>query len=212
LNIPAGDGYYRITLRMNDAVTGCWTEKDTVMKVFNQPDVDFDVDSLNCNGNVTQFISSVIGDSGPYLYSWSGDDNFTSTEQNPTHTYPEEGPEYYQVTLQVTNRFNCVVSTTKTVRVCNDERTVVFVPEVFTPQGGDNNRLQVNYLNVDEFNMKVFNRWGIKVFESNDPNFSWNGTDESGEILPAGTYVYIVEASGSGKRNYLTNGTIVLLR
>lgn len=212
VTLDAGTGYFRVTLSMNDQLSGCWTTVDTVIKVFNQPDIDFDVDSLNCAGQLTQFISKVIGDSGPYTYNWVGDDNFTDTAANPTHAYPNNGSEYYGVTLTVTNRFGCIVSKTKQVRVCDERRTIVQVPQIFSPGRERNNTLSVHYTNVDDFEFTVYNRWGIEVFNTKDPNFVWDGKDQAGEYLMSGTYVYIVKANGSGKRNYLTNGTIVVLR
>jgi hypothetical protein len=210
--LPPSDGKFRVTLKMKDALTGCFTTKDTVLKVFNQPDIDFDVDSLNCAGNVTKFISRVIGNSGPYLYSWVGEDNFIDTVQNPTHSYPEDGKEYYLVSLSVTNNAGCVVTKTKNVRVCSDDRTFVQVPQIFSPGREKNNSLSVNYTNVESFEITVYNRWGIEVFTSTDPDFVWDGKDLSGEYLLTGTYVYIIKASGSGKRNYLNKGTIAVLR
>ncbi len=210
--LPPSDGKFRVTLKMKDGLTGCFTTKDTVLKVFNQPDIDFDVDSLNCAGNVTQFISRVIGNSGPYLYSWVGEDNFIDTIPNPTHAYPEDGDEYYLVSLSVTNNAGCVVTKTKNVRVCSDDRTFVQVPQVFSPGREKNNSLSVNYTNVDNFEITVYNRWGIEVFKSTDPDFVWDGKDLSGEYLLTGTYVYIIKANGSGKRNYLNKGTIAVLR
>ena len=210
--LPPSDGKFRVELKMKDATTGCFTTKDTVLKVFNQPDIDFDVDSLNCAGNVTKFISKVIGNSGPYVYSWVGEDNFIDSIPNPTHAYPEDGDNYYLVSLSVTNNAGCVVTKTKNVRVCSDERTFVQVPQIFSPGREKNNTLSVNYVNVDKFEMTVYNRWGIEVFNSTDPNFVWDGKDLSGEYLLTGTYVYIVKASGSGKKNYLNKGTITVLR
>lgn len=210
--LPPSDGKFRVTLKMRDGLTGCYTTKDTVLKVFNQPDIDFDVDSLNCAGNVTQFISKVIGNSGPYTYSWVGEDNFVDTVRNPTHTYPENGDEYYLVSLSVTNNAGCVVTKTKNVRVCSDDRTFVQVPQIFSPGREKNNLLEVNYTNVEKFEMTIYNRWGIEVFSSTDPDFVWDGKDKSGEYLLTGTYVYIIKASGSGKRNYLNKGTIAVLR
>jgi CHU_C Type IX secretion signal domain len=210
--LPPSDGKFRVTLKMKDGSTGCFTEQDTVLKVFNQPDIDFDVDSLNCAGSVTQFISRVIGNSGPYLYSWVGEDDFIDTVANPVHTYPEEGDEYYLVSLSVTNNAGCVVTKTKNVRVCSDDRTFVQVPQIFSPGREKNNTLSLNFVNVDDFEITIYNRWGIEVFKSKDPNFVWDGKDLSGEYLLTGTYVYIVKANGSGKRNYLNKGTIAVLR
>lgn len=210
--LNAGSGYFTVSLSMNDRVSGCWTTLDTIVKVFNQPDIDFDVDSINCAGQQTQFISRVIGDSGPYTYEWTGDDNLTDTVANPVHVYPNNGSEYYNVTFKVTNRFGCEVSKTKMVRVCDDKRTIVQIPQVFSPGRERNNTLSVHYNNVDKFQIKIFNRWGIQVFESTDPDFVWDGKDPSGEYLQSGTYVYVVNADGQGKRNYLTKGTIVVLR
>lgn len=211
--LPSSDGYYRVVARINDQVTGCWTTVDTVLKVFNQPDIDFDVDSLNCAGKITQFISKVVGDTPPYIYSWSGEDNFVDTAQNPLHTYPENGNDYYSVSLSVTNSFGCVVTKTKLVRVCDDKRTMVMVPQIFSPGRERNNTLSVHYTNVDNFEFSVYNRWGIEVFKTTDPDFVWDGKDtRSTEYLMSGTYVYIVKANGLGKRNYLNKGTIAILR
>jgi hypothetical protein len=210
--LPSSDGYFRVTLRINEQGTGCWTSFDTVMKVFNQPDIDFDVDSLNCAGKITQFVSKVVGNTPPYTYDWSGDDSFTDTSANPSHIYPENGEEYYLVSLSVTNGFGCVVTKTKNVRVCDDKKTMVQVPQIFSPGRERNNTLSVNYTNVDDFEFTVYNRWGIEVFKSIDPDFVWDGKDLSGEYLLTGTYVYIVKANGLGKRNYLNKGTIAILR
>lgn len=211
--LPSSDGYFRVSLRVNDQNSGCWTTFDTIMKVFNQPDIDFDVDSLNCAGKVTQFISKIVGDTPPYIYNWVGDDNFTDTAKNPTHTYPENGDEYYSVSLSVINSFGCVVTKTKMVRVCDDKRTLVMVPQIFSPGRELNNTLSVSFTNVDNFEMSIYNRWGIEVFRSKDPNFVWDGKDQStGEFLINGTYVYIIKANGTGKRNYLNKGTIAILR
>lgn len=211
--LPPSDGKFRVVLKMKDGTTGCFTTKDTVLKVFNQPDIDFDVDSLNCAGNATKFISKVIGNSGPYLYSWVGEDNFIDTIPNPTHNYPEDASDdYFLVSLSVTNNAGCVVTKTKNVRVCRDKRTFVQVPQIFSPGREKNNTLSVNYTNVENFEITVYNRWGIEVFKSNDPDFVWDGKDLSGEYLLTGTYVYIIKANGSGKRNYLNKGTITVLR
>jgi hypothetical protein len=211
---PPGDGYYRIQLRINDETTGCWTKKDTIIKLFNQPDIDFWVDSLNCKGKFTQFISSVTGSingGNNFRYVWSGDDNLSDSVANPIHFYAN-GSIYYLVTLSVINDSNCIVSKTKNVRVCDDNRTLVYVPEIFSPGSQDNATLSVFYTNVEKFEISIFNRWGVEVFKSNDPKFTWDGKDTTGEMVLPGAYVYIVNASGLGRKNLLVKGTIAVKR
>ena len=211
---PPGDGYYRIQLKINDKNTGCWTKKDTIIKLFNQPDIDFWVDSLNCKGKYTQFISSVTGSingGNNFRYVWSGDDNLSDSVAFPIHFY-ENGSIYYLVTLSVINDSNCIVSKTKNVRVCDDNSTSVDVPEIFSPGGQDNATLSVFFTNVDKFEIRIYNRWGIEVFKSDDPKFAWDGKDTTGELVLPGAYVYIVNASGLGRKNLLVKGTIAVKR
>ena len=78
------------------------------------------------------------------------------------------------------------------------------VPNVFSPNGdGVNDEF---YLKEDAFDrcydaltVRVYNRWGQKVFESEDAKFSWNGRDESGNELNEGTYFVILQGYYGGK-------------
>jgi hypothetical protein len=211
--LPPGDGKYSVTLTMNDQESGCWTSFSKIVKVFDQPDIDFEIDSFNCGGNLTRFISKVIGNSGPYEYIWSGPAGFQSDLPNPTYVFPD-GEFYYDITLSVKNANGCIVSLTKKIHVCDDARTVVLVPETFSPGGANTeiNFLKVKPGNVDQFEFKLFNRWGIEVFTTNDKDFAWDGKDKSGEYVAPGAYVYIVNASGKGKKNLLVKGTIAIMR
>jgi gliding motility-associated-like protein len=69
------------------------------------------------------------------------------------------------------------------------------VPNVITPDGDNiNDRWTVNTTeNWDAFHVILFNRWGIKVFETTASGFDW-GADYNGEILSPGVYFYQVEA------------------
>ena len=54
---------------------------------------------------------------------------------------------------------------------------------------------------------KIFNRWGKIVFESNDPDFAWDGLDTNGTECSEGTYYYVMHT----RRNEL-HGFIQLIR
>ena len=69
------------------------------------------------------------------------------------------------------------------------------VPNVITPNGdGINDNWLVNTSeNWDEFYVILFNRWGLKVFETSVINFEW-GADRVGKVLSPGVYFYQIEA------------------
>jgi PKD repeat protein len=206
---PPGKGVYIVTASAQDQNTGCWsTVKDTI-KVFNQPDIDFYVDENNCTGNVTRFISRVVGSSDPYVYAWDfGDGSASSDAVNPEHIYPAE-TEFYEVTLVVTNADGCSVPLSKMIKVCDDQQTVIKVPEVFSP--GENKLLQMYFSNVENFEMRLYNRWGVEVFKTRDPHQLWDGKDGSGKIVSPGTYVYIIQGNGPKRKNLMEKGTLTVL-
>ncbi len=73
-------------------------------------------------------------------------------------------------------------------------------PNVITPNNdGVNEYFGLNVsINpcYDTFRVLIYDRWGLLVFESEDPFFKWHGTDQnSGKDVPDGTYFYILDAS-----------------
>lgn len=62
------------------------------------------------------------------------------------------------------------------------------------------------------FKIKIYNRWGEMVFESDDPHFSWDGRIKSGSLAPAGVYYYIAKASYKTKTMDDAKGFFSLIR
>ena len=69
----------------------------------------------------------------------------------------------------------------------------IFIPNAFTPNGdGRNDDFEV-YGNKEAwkfFSVEIFDRWGEKVYESNDMNFKWDGDFKGRATM--GVYVYAV--------------------
>jgi gliding motility-associated-like protein len=68
------------------------------------------------------------------------------------------------------------------------------LPNVFTPGStlGYNDDFEaVTFGTYRTFNIKIFNRWGELIFESDDQHFKWNGNNKKGKPCPAGVYYYV---------------------
>jgi hypothetical protein len=72
--------------------------------------------------------------------------------------------------------------------------TNVFLPSGFKPKGGVNNIFKPIYTGIKSTNysFKILNRWGMMIYESNQPLLGWNGKYD-GEFVTPGAYVYVVD-------------------
>jgi gliding motility-associated-like protein len=95
-------------------------------------------------------------------------------------------------------------------------------PNVFTPNGDgfndefipkditDENFMQV-IANMKKLEFEVYNRWGVKVFESTNVIPRWDGRF-NGEEAPAGTYYWLVKYTNSAEKSYEDKGFVQLIR
>jgi gliding motility-associated-like protein len=111
-----------------------------------------------------------------------------------------------------TNKYGCTTVDSVTVYVTATGKISFMVPNAFTPNGdGRNDCFGVKSwggATIEEFS--VFNRWGERVFTTNNATACWDGRFR-GEQMPGGTYVYVIRAKtycGPIKRT----GTLVLVR
>lgn len=118
----------------------------------------------------------------------------------PADTFPVQVVAY---------RGGCSDTATIDITLLNDELWTV---NVFTPDQETNNIFYVPYINKENFYVEIFNRRGIRVYESDDPMEGWDGRS-NGRPCPMGAYVYRVRTSPkySSEVNY-QYGTVTLIR
>lgn len=82
-------------------------------------------------------------------------------------------------------------------RFCVDNCTYYELPNVFTPNNDLMNDLYKpipTYRYVEKVDMKIFNRWGTLVFQTEDPDINWDGTImDSNKKVSDGVYYYICD-------------------
>ena len=81
-------------------------------------------------------------------------------------------------------------------KICVDNCPYYELPNVFTPNGDGINDFFTplpDYRFVKNIDIKIFDRWGLQLFETNDPNILWDGKNyyQSKKLCPDGTYFYI---------------------
>lgn len=88
------------------------------------------------------------------------------------------------------------------------------MPNVFTPNDDDINDLFTPVVseNVVGMEFKVYNRWGLLLFESNDPDQWWDGVTTTGARASDGTYFWIAEVSDFEGAVHPFHGTVTLLQ
>lgn len=113
-------------------------------------------------------------------------------------------------TLYATGNFGNNLLDVDTVTVIVD--CPFAIPNVFTPDGdGINDFFVVVVGATTKYEMTVYNRWGRKVFTSQNQTLLWDGKNEGGEDCADGVYYYIFSGEQAGQA-IKKNGTITLLR
>jgi gliding motility-associated-like protein len=102
---------------------------------------------------------------------------------------------------------------------CIEDCPSYILPNAFTPNGDGSNDFFIPILNrfVSSVRFEVFNEWGQKVFETNDPEINWNGTNFQNLPLHDGVYYYTCEvfqtSAVQGEQSYdFLKGFIQILK
>lgn len=104
----------------------------------------------------------------------------------------------------------------RSASLSNEDCTIfgpqAFAPNAFSPNDdGYNDRFTIVTPGVRFATLRIYNRWGKLIFETNDPQSGWDGRVDGGSA-PEGVYVYRLEAEGTNGRPYEISGTVTLIR
>jgi gliding motility-associated-like protein len=102
--------------------------------------------------------------------------------------------------------------TTWSNEVCFDYEPVVFAPNAFTVNNDTKN--DVYFVVAGSFktiNLAIYNRWGEKLFETQDISIGWDGT-YNGKPVSQGVYIYSLDYTSFDDTPYRQKGTITLLK
>lgn len=134
----------------------------------------------------------------------------TTTNASTSAVYSQPGT--YTVVAFV-SKGGCSDTVYKVITV--DIPSKLVVPNVFTPNGDNNNDLFfVKAANLSEITVIIYDRWGNKVYEltTDKGNIAWDGKNMTGKEAQEGTYFYIITAKGKDGQSYDQKGNVSLFR
>jgi gliding motility-associated-like protein len=212
---PLQSGNYDVQLTVTSP-QGCTNSANFInyLTVYPQPLASFSYSPnpvTMFNTNVQLNNSSVDGDT----YAWyieEGSPNY-SEEQSPQTWFPDGQTGEYNVLLITTSVNGCVDSSEQLVVIAPE--VICYAPNTFTPDGDEHNQLWrvfIEGIDIYEFNITIFNRWGELIFESHDPAAYWDGSF-NGILVQDGVYSWFIEAKDFyNSKKYTFKGHINVLR
>ena len=154
----------------------------------------------------TRFTSTA----SPDVISWNWDfgDSKLSQEKNPTHQYTSSG--IFNVCQIVTNSRSCRDT------ICQPVEAIILilqdVPTAFTPNGdGVNDVFLVRGFGITKMTLRVFNRQGLLIFETNNQSIGWDGTYK-GVPQPMDAYAWTLELEYFSGEKIRRKGDVTLIR
>ncbi|MDP4283464.1 MAG: PKD domain-containing protein [Bacteroidota bacterium] len=154
---------------------------------------------------ITQFANQSINAT---QYLWNFGDGDTSSEVNPQHLF--NATSVFNVCLKASNDVGC--SADKCINVSALIKPLVDVPSAFTPgRFGVNSTIMVEGFGIAEMRWSIYNRWGQKVYESNNRKSGWDGTFK-GKLQPMDVYAYTLDVTFFDGTKTRKTGDITLLR
>ncbi len=154
---------------------------------------DYEIEVFNELLGVWQFVENADGDAVTYR------DVITSIDQ-PIFCYRITGTEENGA-CRSTSNIACVPVGPR-----------LYAPNAFTPNGdGLNDFFELKGIYIATYNLRIYDRWGALIFESNDLNTHWDGFWRE-KPAQEGVFVWVVTATGFDQSRIDLKGTVTLYR
>ncbi|MBK9270855.1 MAG: gliding motility-associated C-terminal domain-containing protein [Saprospiraceae bacterium] len=196
-------GTYRVTVTSSNGTTATAGP----LTLTEAPDININIRRISCESDQSaadgSYEALVSGGVRPYTYSWcNGEIASTATALNAG-----------ECSVTVTDANLC----TKVLRftVCSEDvKADCFAGRLAISPNGDgaNDNLVIscseNFANI----LQIFSRWGQLVYQEVDYANGWSGVDLDGNILPDGTYMWVLTVKEPGKNDVLYKSHVTIVR
>lgn len=204
-------GRYTITLiALDPATCNLRDTTRTTIEVFDKPTAGFTVapQPPPVNTPIT-FTNLSTPDAVRFKWFFGDDDSLITTSRQPVqHEYNKTGT--FNSCLVAYNQIGCADTTCQPVVALIE--AAIDVPNAFTPMSNDMNSVVfVRGFGIAKMKFIIWNRWGQKVFETDNKKSGWDGRFK-GVLQPMDVYAYTLEAEFTDGNRITKKGDITLIR
>ena len=203
----------KLTVTTSAGCTNSLT-KTNYITVFPKPIANY---TVNPNpSNVLEPLVYFTNQSQDYTKWWwmYGDNTpLDSIRLDPEHFYSDATAQTYYSVLLVANQYGC--KDTAYVPVEIGPEFTFYIPNAFTPSNDDgiNDYFNGMGIGIAEYEMWVFDRWGARIFYTDDIKKGWNGKVQGKEQEgKQDVYVWKVRLTDVLGKKHQYIGHVTLLR
>jgi len=208
-NTPLVNAPGTYTVTVTNPSNGC-TNTSTITVSSPPPAIA----TVSADATIKVGDSTTLTASGGGTYLWFPTTDLSCANCSVTVATPNETTLYC---VEVTNSYGCM--DTACVKVTVEELCPYFVdvpiPNVFTPNtDGKNDLFFVEGWEpcIQTIATIIYDRWGLKIFETTNINIDWNGRTTKGVKVDDGTYYYLIDIKAANGEQKQFKGFINVLR
>jgi len=213
------EGEYVVTLQIFDS-EGLLSETSSLIKVHTRPSARFEIVAANTFAPDEE-ISFINYSSDAVKFKWQFGDNNTSELFEPRHAYKSSGN--YDISLVAISENGCSDTLTVSNAYSGSGYFITFpnafIPNPGGPSGGHYSSTSDEsghvfhpfYSGVSDYQLKIYSKLGVQVFETNDINIGWDGYYK-GQLSEQGVYIWKVQGSFLNGEPFTKAGDLTLLK
>lgn len=167
-------------------------------------------DSLKLELGATGQVLVTYQNATDVTYAWGPAEGLSCIDCPNPYVLVYDQKDYIVTVSAVNGTATCYATANLHVDVL--DHLPVFIPNSFTPNGdGNNDVFEIYGQGIKTIDLKIFNRWGELVYESNNQFSGWDGTYKGQKQLPQ-VFTYYATVTFLNDKEYEKGGTVTLVR
>lgn len=161
------------------------------IEVYYAPNTAF-VLEYDKEQEVLNYIRTLNLTTSAVSYVWDMGNGIQSTNENVDWYYEEHGE--YEVSLTAYSPNGCPRTVSEVIYI--NPANQLYIPNAFTPNADGTNEKFGPVIYGDDikrYEFVIFNRWGNKVFQTDDPETWWDGASKNGGDYYSQNEVYVYQ-------------------